>query len=107
MLLARRLAPFSARIFGAAHSSGQMAGINLLQRGVKAARRRSNRFNGFRHCIQTVETVLRLSPLANTPLKQGVKKNPRPYASLLRVGGLESRLAFLGHGEVRSETTDL
>jgi hypothetical protein len=33
-----------------------------------------NRFSGFREGVETVETVLRLRPAQNTPLKQGVNE---------------------------------
>ena len=55
----------------------------LLQRGVRVWWSGSNRFSGFRQGVETVEieTVLRLRPAQNTPLKQGVnEKNP------LRIG---------------------
>ena len=44
----------------------------LLQRGVGMWWRGPNRFSGFRQSVETVETVLRLRPAQNTPLKQGV-----------------------------------
>jgi len=36
-----------------------------------------NRFSGFRQGLETVETVLRLRPAQNTPLKQGVNEKMR------------------------------
>jgi len=33
-----------------------------------------NRFSGFDRGVETVETVLRLRPVQNTPLKQGVNE---------------------------------
>ena len=46
----------------------------LLQRGVREWWRGPNRFSGFRQGVETVETVLRLRPAQNTPLKQGVNE---------------------------------
>ena len=54
----------------------------LLQRRVGVWRSGPNRFSGFQEGVETVETVLRLRPAQNTPLKQGVKDPVR----IVRVG---------------------
>jgi hypothetical protein len=49
----------------------------LLQRGAGVRWMVVNRFSGFRQSVETVETVLRLRPAQNTPLKQGVNDKMR------------------------------
>jgi hypothetical protein len=45
-----------------------------LQRGESEAERPSNRFNGFPHGVETVETVPPSTPSKITLLKRGVKE---------------------------------
>jgi len=53
----------------------QPALINTpLQRGARGATIRMNRFNGFSHGVETVETVEDPGASANTPLKRGVNE---------------------------------
>ena len=64
-----------ARMFYKHRHSERVLFINtLLQRGVGVGGRGLNRFSGFRQGVETVETVLRLRPGQNTPLKQGVNE---------------------------------
>jgi hypothetical protein len=46
----------------------------LLQRGVGVWQVSLNRFSGFPHLVETVETVLRHIRVQSTPLKQGVNE---------------------------------
>ena len=46
----------------------------LLQRGVGVWRVGHNRFSGFPHLVETVETVPRRLRVQSTPLKQGVNE---------------------------------
>ena len=46
-----------------------------LQRGACEPGKVGNRFNGFSHLLQTVESVSVSSPTPNTPLKRGVNEN--------------------------------
>jgi hypothetical protein len=43
-----------------------------LQQGARMGKERENRFNGFAHGTETVETVPVLLRASHTPLKQGV-----------------------------------
>src|SRR6185369_8937209 len=58
----------------------------LLQRGVGVWWRGPNRFSGLRQGRETVEieTVMRLRPAQNTPLKQGVNEKMRNENHLVR-----------------------
>ena len=62
----------------------------LLQRGVGVWWRGPNRFSGFRQGVETVETVLRLRPAQNTPLKQGVNEEPAQNGYVCETFGLAS-----------------
>src|SRR5438034_9420782 len=74
-----------AQMFHKYSHSERVLFINtLLQRGVGVWWRGPNRFSGFRQWVETVETVLRLRPAQNTPLKQGV--NDRVRSEDHRVG---------------------
>jgi hypothetical protein len=58
----------------------------LLQRGVGAWRVGHNRFSGFPHLVETVETVPGRPRVQSTPLKQGVNETSPMKAGNFVIG---------------------